>query len=281
MNDLKARLTAIVENDYQQTEDAFPLAEAMLARVGDTDPELRDTLIYGVFIRWIIRDVFSTSELLAISAILRDEDHLTLGLGESGSDSVFTRSFSMLLLTGLVYRHRSQPLYARKDLLGLFQQVMDVFEQEQDLRGFVPVKGWAHTAAHTADVLDEFALCPELGREELKRLLAAIRTKIAVSQHLYACDEDERMTTAAVGAIRREEVSQDDVRKWLEGFPALLDEELEQPLRMWQRANMRHFLRSLAYRFKAIQENAYDQALNGALAAVSPYQSPPSEEGSS
>jgi len=78
------------------------------------------------------------------------------------------------------------------------------------------------------------------------------------------------MTTAAVSAIQREELSEADVKEWLESFPARLDEHLEQPMRMWQRANMRHFLRSLAYRLKAIQENVYEESLNLALMEVSP-----------
>ncbi|MBN2554583.1 MAG: DUF2785 domain-containing protein [Anaerolineales bacterium] len=267
---LKQTLKRIAQRAYTADGDAFLLAQEMLDRIGDVDPEMRDELIYAVMVRWILNDVFRPEELLHITHTLLDRDHLTLGLGETESDTVFTRSFSMLLLAPILVQHRKQRLFAREDLLAMFQQVADVFLHEQDLRGYIPGKGWAHAPAHCSDVLDEFALCSELGRIELKHILDIIRKKICISDHYFAFDEDERMVTAAISAISCRELPEMLVRSWLAGFKASSRNDLDQPVQMWQRANIRHFLRALDYRFKQAGILIYQNELSNALKFVSP-----------
>jgi len=273
---LKQTLKHIAQSAYEVDGDAFLLAQEMLDRIGDVDPELRDEFIYAVMARWILNDVFKPEELLQLTHTLLNRDHLTLGLGNTDSDTVFVRSFSMLLLAPMLVQHRKQTLFAREDLLAMFHQVTDVFLREQDLRGYIPGKGWAHAPAHCADVLAEFALCNELGQSELMCILDIIRKKICTGDQYFAFDEDERMVTAVISTISRGELPERFVRSWLASFKTAFQNDLDQPIQMWQRANLRHFLRALDYRFKQIGVLNFQNELSDALKSVSPWQSVPS-----
>ena len=103
---LKNLLSKIQKNDYKVPEDVEPhqLTMDMLNYIGDIDPELRDDLIYTTFIKWVINDVYNKNDLYSILPIVLDENHLFYKIGEVG-DSVFTRTFSVLMLPGILYTH--------------------------------------------------------------------------------------------------------------------------------------------------------------------------------
>ncbi len=124
---------------------------------------------------------------------------------------------------------------------------------EQDLRGYVPGPGWAHVVAHSADALDELALCAELGADDLREILAAILGSMSRPQAPFVQREDERMATAFVslfgrGLVPTEElVSRLDetIRKVREHFYAKPFDPQDHSL--W---NLRNFLRALFFHLK-------------------------------
>src|SRR5262245_53414609 len=78
--------------------DDKPLADLtaeLTTMLGDTDPRRRDEIAYPTLATWVSEGVYD--ELLAG---LGDgmTTGLTVGLGEDGSDTVFRRSFSALVL---------------------------------------------------------------------------------------------------------------------------------------------------------------------------------------
>jgi hypothetical protein len=113
---LRARLNIIRQQDYATSEDTPKLTGAMLAHLGHPDGELRDELVYTTFVQWIDRGVYSTEELRALLHTIPDDAHLFLSLGEVESDSVFTRTFSVLLVSLILARHRQQPLFSSPEL---------------------------------------------------------------------------------------------------------------------------------------------------------------------
>ncbi|UCC50760.1 MAG: DUF2785 domain-containing protein, partial [Anaerolineaceae bacterium] len=105
---LKQRLQEIVANDYQAPSgpEIYPLILAMGTYIGSVDPEFRDDLIYMTLATWIDRDIFEAQDLIEILKVVLNTQHLFWGLGESGTDTVFTRTFSMLIVASVLNAHR-------------------------------------------------------------------------------------------------------------------------------------------------------------------------------
>jgi hypothetical protein len=75
---------------------------------------------------------------------------------------------------------------------------------ERDLRGYVAERGWAHSAAHTADLLWVLGRNRHLEVADLVRLLDAIADKISTPvAHIYLYGEDERLARPVLGILER------------------------------------------------------------------------------
>jgi hypothetical protein len=177
--ELKQTLVNIKKNSVNlTTEEIHGLSSLMLESIGSTDSELRDGLIYSLFSKWIIEKRISEERLHEILLTCLNDKHLFLGLGELNTDTVFTRSFSILVITAIVYYHNHiTPFLTEEDIRNTHERVLTYALEEKDLRGFVTNRGWAHSVAHMADCLDELAKCSLIGREQLEQLLLLCRLR--------------------------------------------------------------------------------------------------------
>src|SRR6185437_4429673 len=102
----KEFLRSLVYNDYNFSDDVdcFAFAMALLSNMASTDAELRDELSYMLLAEGIIGKGRLTPEQahdLLMTTI--DNDHLFFNIGESGTDSIFLRSFSNLVIAAILY----------------------------------------------------------------------------------------------------------------------------------------------------------------------------------
>lgn len=247
-SELKSQLQAIAANDYRVPEgaDYWHLSLAMLAHLGSIDPELRDDLIYTTFAKWARADLFTPDQYRFILSTTLDQAHLFFGLGERDTDSVFARSFSILLAVLPIYNHRLTPIFTPHEIRTTLDRVLDYFAREVDLRGYVEVKGWAHAVAHTADLLDEFAQCEEIDRDGLLRILDAIKAKLLAADVVFVAEEDERLAYAVLSLFGRGVLIERDLEPWLKSF-APIERVGEWRVR---HINVKHFLRSLYFQAK-------------------------------
>jgi hypothetical protein len=258
---LKDQLYEIADHGFALPEQAkaLPRALEMLPHLSSPDAELRDDLIYSTLATWLLADKFEDDDLKMMLRQLLTEEHLFYKLGESGTDSVFMRSFSALLVPLIVSRHRDRPFLMPYELRELKVKLLDYLEREQDLRGFVleeveegasfgEPKGWAHAVAHTADALDELVQCKDMGSEELLEILNAIRQKAAEPTVVFVYSEDERLVSPVIAALGRKLLTPSDVQSWLAGFVPLAQEVEPFPDCYRRAQNVKNFLRSLYFR---------------------------------
>lgn len=254
---LKDQLYEIADNDFALPEQAraMPRAQEMLPHLGSPDAELRDDLIYSTLASWIMSDKFEEDDLKVLLRQLLTEEHLFFKLGEADTDSVFMRSFSMLIIPLILSWHRQRPFLMPYELREVKVKLLDYLEKEQDLRGFVldedeagEPKGWAHAIAHTADALDDLVRCKEMGSEELVEILNAIRQKAAESKLVFVHLEDERLVTPVIAVLGRKVLTPPDVQSWLAGFVPLAQQKEPFPDCYRQAQNVKNFLRSLYFR---------------------------------
>lgn len=246
---LKEKLIVIKENDYQAPPDTFQLIQEMINNIGSLDAELRDELIYTTLSHWIPGNALTANELEQLLPVILDRNHLLYKLGETNTDSVFTRSFSMLVLPLLFMRHKESPFLSREQIHQIKKNVFYNVQEERDYRGYDEDKGWAHAIAHAADVLDELAQCSELDKNDLLTILDLVYAKMTTTDRIYSDGEDERIVTSIISVINRKILSQTYVEQWIQSFSDVEKASEFHPA-FKQKNNIKNFLKSLYFRVK-------------------------------
>lgn len=196
--------------------DDRPLAELtaeLTTMLGSPDPQLRDELAYPTLTTWIDRGVYDD---LLVGLGDGMTAGLTIGLGERETDTVFRRSFSALVLAECLDRTNRANLVLPAKVLEWGDRLAAWFLREQDLRGFVPGKGWAHAVAHGADALGVLARSPHLGLNELTVILDVLADRVlAPTDTLLTHGEPDRMALATMTVLRRNVVPLSVVEPWV------------------------------------------------------------------
>jgi len=193
-----------------------PLADLtteLTTMLGATDPQMRDRLAYPTLATWIDRGVYDD-----LITGLGDgmATGLAVGLGEQGTDSVFRRSFSVLVLAECIDRTNQEDLVPAAKLMEWGDHIASWYLRERDVRGFVPGKGWAHTVAHGADAIGVLARSEHFGRNELTVLLDVLADRVlAPVDALYAHGEPDRIALATLTVLRRNVVPLSVVEPWV------------------------------------------------------------------
>lgn len=244
--ELKRMLTDIKDVVVRLHElDEARVIQSMLHYIGSTDAELRDQLIYTLFYRFIIEDEQLTDEQLTDMFQTTLKYHLFHGIGETESDTVFTRAFSTLLIALIVYQDRQQRFLSETDIDMLKAKLLAYLDCEIDTRGYVPGKGWAHSIAHVADTFDELVLHPHLDETEFGKMLEALWDKVMFPT-AYLHDEDERLLNPIFALLERG-MDEHEIVVLLDGLPAQLSAQKQQlgPEQYWHVVhNMKTFLKS-------------------------------------
>lgn len=196
--------------------DDRPLADLtteLTTMLGDPDPGRRDGIAYGLLAAWVSAGVYD--DLLqglgdGMAAGLQ------VGLGEDGTDTVFRRSFSALVLAGCLARDNERRRLPADTVLRWGDRVAGWLVRERDLRGYVPGKGWAHAVAHGADALAALAGSAAVGRLELTVVLDVVADRVlAPTSYPFVQGEDDRLAHAAMSALRRDLVGLEVVEPWV------------------------------------------------------------------
>lgn len=247
---LKEQLQLFRRNDTSPSdiENPYEVALHMLRHIGSTDPVLRDELIYITFATWIAHGVFSADQLRDILYIAIDDEHLFYGLGEQGTDSVFTRTFSVLLLPPILSIDRQSPFLNKVDIDRVQERLVTYLKDEKDIRGYVEDKGWAHAPAHGADAAEDLAQSSDIDRSGLRQLLVALAVKIKEPSIVYIYDEDQRIAHAVVTILRRNLLELSEITSWIDSLQRSDSRETQTLQEISQQAmNVRAFLQTLYF----------------------------------
>src|SRR6266498_2611721 len=206
---------SIAKNDYQVPKEYTleNLTDILLSYLGSTDPELRDDIAYIVYANWLKREMFS-SEIIK-SHIDKLLSNLNKGIGETESDTVFLRTFSVLLLAEIVHNDNKKSLLAEEQLRVILDKALWYLDAESDPRGHIPGKGWAHALAHTSDLMLVLARSRNVDEIDLWNMLTAISNKMIHStNYVYIHGEDERVANAVIEILHRNLIPLDQVESW-------------------------------------------------------------------
>lgn len=231
--------------------DAYNIGEltkTLFGYLGNLDPELRDDIAYIVYANWLKREMYSRDEIrLHMEELLAN---LESGIGETKTDSVFLRSFSALFLAEIVHNDNKKTLLEKADIHSILAKGLWYLDAEKDPRGHIPVKGWAHALAHTADLMMVLGKNRHVEKDGLEKILQGITNKLVHSTNwIYIHGEDERLANAVTAILQRNLPAEGFLKTWLKS--------ITEPEPSWSDAylnegkakafhNTRNFLRSLS-----------------------------------
>ncbi|MFS1514864.1 DUF2785 domain-containing protein [Chengkuizengella sp. SCS-71B] len=258
VSQLKELLMEIKNNEWKIPDgmNHFQLSLDMLENIGSTDPELRDHLIYSGLWTMINKKTLTEDQMKEILALSLSEKHLFYNVGVKEDDSVFNRAFSILIVAAVIWFHNQngEKLLTEEEVLKIHEEVIRYVRLEQDVRGYVEEKGWAHSTAHAADALDELAISSSLKQSELMEILEVIKEKVCINDYTYINEEDERLVTAVINIVKRNILSEGELVIWVKNFEKFektniyhVDDCLE--------VNIKNFMRSFYFRLKKNQPN--------------------------
>lgn len=207
---------SIAKNRYAVPEgqSVYPLLRELSGYLGSRDSELRDDLAYTIIAVWIKhQQQLSATELNSLVDEWRTD--LRVGIGESGSDGVFKRSFSALCLAALAERDLKTPFLGEERYRTLLADALAYLKDERDLRGFDPAIGWIHATAHTADLLAALASNPLFGSEDQGRVLDAISGRLSSAHEVFMYGEQDRLALVAARIVKRKDFDPVAFHRWL------------------------------------------------------------------
>ncbi len=235
----------------QDTQDwvQYPLdqlALALLDNYSSTDPALRDSLSYTLLERLMSEERVSANTVIEVAHKSIDAEHLFWRIGEKETDSVFMRAFSILTVPIVLQYYEKHPPIPEPLWDSLLEATLRYATLEDDWRGYVLHKGWAHAAAHLADALGSLGSKDCLDGRTVKAVLTALHDVATVPVAL-GHTEDDRLAYGAFTLIESQRLSAESVMAWLDSFPWIPAGNVG--METIRGANANHFLRSLYFRY--------------------------------
>ena len=207
--------TTLKHNDFKLAPGASAGALTLEATdfLSSTDPTLRDGIAYEALAAWIHRDhLLRADELELVRKKLVGQARK--GVDGGDADEIFGRSFALLGLSVLAAQDIRQPFMspaARAEVLGLG---LAALEREQDLRGFVVDKGWAHITAHSADLLKFLARNPKTTPAQATLIVEHVAERVRTAGIVFVWGEDARLAAALDAVAERADVDPTPLSTW-------------------------------------------------------------------
>jgi len=263
--ELKTSLTAIKERDYslREGDDLDQLLGAMVDHVGSLDPDLRDGLIYTCFYKWIeVKRLLSKDQMKKLFSRALDQDKLFYKVGTDDQESVYTRTFSVLILNPILCVHEEEAFLDRDQVDRFRQAMFDYIRKEEDFRGYHSDYGWAHALAHWSDSTYFMTYGLDDPKPVALDLLQVIQDKYLGIKIPLSREEEERLTTNIVYTFLDEGIIDlADFKAWLNGFSKA--KTIEDKMHKYTaQVNIKNFIRALYFRMVHLkQEEAFIQAV--------------------
>lgn len=260
---LKERLQAFDKTDFERMtpEERSRFTLDLAGQIGSTDAELRDKLIFKVFFELIQAELIEEEEKRKLFRFATGPQGIFYKIKEADEDAVFTRAFASLWLALLLYSDRSKP-YLGTLTDGLSETFLRYLDEEQDVRGFVDGKGWAHSTAHIADAIDEWFLHPACDLEQQQLVERLVATVCGTS--LYTDEEDERVLNPLEALLSRG-YPQERLIAVFESLPSREMDGASTEERWHAYLNTKQFLRTVFFRFKDSNHEAVAKAAESVL----------------
>ncbi|WP_428832389.1 DUF2785 domain-containing protein [Caldifermentibacillus hisashii] len=133
-------------------------------------------------VAWILEKVMITwsKQMIFILETCLDDNHLFYTINEKNTDSVLTRSFSALVITEIIKKDAKANFLSESHLKKSVSSCFSYLYQEKDIRGYVENKGWAHSIAHSSDLLEAIISHPLFNSQCFRQILQSKQRSMIV-----------------------------------------------------------------------------------------------------
>lgn len=225
-------------------KNKIDIVKAMINYIGSTDSELRE-LIYSSFSKLILDNQLAHELQVEILEFCLS-DLLFKGIGENGTDTVFTRSFTSLLIELILYKDNEDHFLPQSIVYKAKGELIHYINLEKDLRGYVFEKGWAHSVAHVADACVELVKNEKIEQKYYSEILETLWKKIFYTKGAYIHNEDERIIRPIL-AMLNQGLEIEELEALIKSIPMEMKsqkEELNDEHYLFLKANCKSFLKS-------------------------------------
>lgn len=222
MSNLTTILTNIISKEV--THVSITILDEMIEKIGTTDPVLRDELIYRAFCILIFEDRLEKQQLEYILKSLLNNRSLFLDIDLLITDAVFTRSFTALIYAAILKYDSTNQILNKEVIRQVINASHDYMKEELDLRGYVKEKGWAHAAAHGADLLESIIKNPSATDLDARKVLQHIARFLTIAEG-YQDDEEERLARSFV-ALSSHHLTDEIISDWIYSLDRTLRDKL-------------------------------------------------------
>lgn len=188
------------------------------------DGELRDQLVYGSLCVVVDNGDFSRDDLERVLDACLSDRYLFRGIGETGTDTVFCRTFSLLAIDLVLDYQSRHPLLPKRRLHRIWDSYLTYVQQERDLRGYVDDdghghgNGWAHSLAHGSDVAYSLISLGVPDRNDVLQLFDAWRSALNQGALVYVDEEGERILRAILNLLDHRIMDEHDLVAFVRSF---------------------------------------------------------------
>ncbi len=156
--------------------------------------------------------------------------NLSRGLGEDGTDSVFLRTFSALLVGVIVSEDEIrrqkrtgglEPFLSPEKFTDWYAAAKKYVLEEKDCRGHIEGKGWAHSVSHGADLLRDFAFHRFTAAADHLDILKILSARLTQNtEEININNDDNRLARVVITIMLRGELDLAAYENWLDDLPA-------------------------------------------------------------
>ena len=221
---LQTRLEKYIKGDLVELQRTDQ--DEMLMQIGNPNSYLRDELIYQSFGKMIFSHQLGANELHNLLFQLKKDNYLFHGIGESGTDPVFKRSFSALVIAAIIEYDNVKPQLDNNTVQDTVEKVVEYMIAEKDTRGFIEGKGWAHSIAHGADALDALAKHRSINNKGITKILYAIEHSL-LRQVDYMDEEEERLAMIIYSLLNLQDAEK-EIQLWIGKMQRIVETRLRE-----------------------------------------------------
>lgn len=194
----------------------------LLDHLGDLNPQIRDDLGATLLSRGFAEQVLTPAQRHKIVQFLLQRRSLFQDIDFPGTNAVFTRTFTALLTAEVLDSDREHPWLAPIAQQRFIEDALTYLDREQDTRGYVPHKGWAHGIAHGSDLLGAAWQHPQFSPQQSVQALQLLRHVIRRQTRPFQFDEEPRLAHPLILALASHHLSDSTLTTWLQGTDEIL-----------------------------------------------------------
>ncbi len=199
------------------------------SNLGNTDSLIREGCL-DLLWELIESNVLSGKKLLEIGNRLID--NISYKFDRKESDSIFLRTFSVLIISliitqdELLFLNNRTSFLPYNEYISWYEKSIHYAKEENDFRGYISGKGWAHAISHTADLLRDLAFHRYSTKDDHLEMLNLIASQFHKYNNLYFINnEDNRLARIVIIMMYRGLLNISDYERWIHNLTLIFDEK--------------------------------------------------------